>query len=263
MDVSQFEKLLEKISAFSDDAVIDLSLWGELSLHPRRMDLIRMVLSRPNLALIIETSGIGWKNGESEEALALAKEAADKSGRISPLPPLSWIVSLDSADSQHYENLRGPFFAEAQAFAKKLFTLFPNDAYVQAVRTSGEEDDIEKFYRSWKEAAPGSRNVIIQKYDDFCGALAKKQASDISPIIRRPCWHIMRDFLIFIDGRAPLCREDLKALKGEGDGIIVGNAFTEDLQVIWSRGEPYYQKQCEKQYFGLCAGCDEYYTYNF
>ncbi|MDR0876612.1 MAG: spiro-SPASM protein, partial [Treponema sp.] len=264
MDAVQFEKLLEKISAFSDDAVIDLSLWGELSLHPGRMELIRMTLARPNLALIIETSGIGWKNGEAEEAAALAKEAIDTGGRTSPLPPLSWIVSLDTADSQRYREVRGPGFAEAVDFAKKLFTLFPNDAYVQAVRTAGAEDDIEKFYRSWKEAAPGSKNVIIQKYDDFCGALLKKQASDISPVIRQPCWHIMRDFPVLIDGRVPLCREDIKALKGEGDGSIaagiLGNAFTEDLAAIWQRGKPYYQKQCEKHYTGLCAGCDEYYT---
>jgi spiro-SPASM protein len=263
MDAALFENILEKITAFSGDAVIDLSLWGEIGLHPQRMELIRMVLARPGLALIIETSGIGWKNGECEEAAKLAKEASDTNKRTNPLPPLSWIVSLDTNDREKYQELRGPFFNEAAEFAKKLLAVFPDDAYVQAVRTAGAEDDIEKFYRSWKEAAPGNRNVIIQKYDDFCGALPKKQASDISPVIRQPCWHIMRDFPVLIDGRVPLCREDLEALKGDTNGLILGNAFTGELPAIWAQGEAHYRKQCEKQYSGLCAGCDEYYTYNF
>jgi spiro-SPASM protein len=40
MELGKFESLLEKITAFSGDAVIDLSLWGELSLHPQKMEFI-------------------------------------------------------------------------------------------------------------------------------------------------------------------------------------------------------------------------------
>jgi spiro-SPASM protein len=262
MEPAQFESLLEKIAAFSGDAVIDLSLWGEPALHPQKMELIRMVFARPELALVVETSGLGWKAEEFETALALAS-GIPSAGRISPLPPLSWIVSLDAADPRRYREVRGPGFAEAVDAAKKLFTLFPGDTYVQAVRTEGAEDDIEQFYRSWKEAAPrGSANIIIQKYDDFSGALPKKQASDLSPVRRQPCWHIMRDLPVLIDGRVPLCREELSALNGEGRRVL-GNVFTETLEEIWSRGLPYYDEQSRKNYRDICAGCDEYYTYNF
>jgi spiro-SPASM protein len=152
--------------------------------------------------------------------------------------------------------------------ARKLLAFFPKDAYVQAVRTVGAEDDIEQFYRSWKEAAPsGAANIIIQKYDDFCGALERKQASDLSPVRRQPCWHIMRDMPVLIDGTAPLCREDIETLKGRGSGVvsrnILGNVFTDSLEAIWERGKPFYTGQCGQQYDGMCAGCDEYYTYNF
>jgi len=34
MDPQRFEDLLDRIVDFSGDAVIDLSLWGEASLHP-------------------------------------------------------------------------------------------------------------------------------------------------------------------------------------------------------------------------------------
>jgi spiro-SPASM protein len=265
MEPEQFEALLEKIIAFSGDGVIDLSLWGEFALHPQKMELIRMVLARRELALVIETSGLGWKAGDFEAALSLAAEnSGGKAGaRISPLPPLSWIISLDSNDPRRYREVRGPGFSEATANAKKLLELFPGDTYVQAVRTQGAEDDIEQFYRSWKEIAPrGSNNIIIQKYDDFCGILPKKQASDLSPVQRRPCWHIMRDLPVLIDGRVPLCREDLSALKGENRRVL-GNVFSGDLESIWDKGLPFYREQCGKIYGDICAGCDEYYTYNF
>jgi spiro-SPASM protein len=279
LDPAKFEALLDKIAAFSGDAVIDLSLWGELALHPRRMDLVRLVLERPQLALIIETSGIGWQGRDLEEAAALASQSS-QAARRNRLPPLSWIVSLDSADPGRYREIRGPGFTEAVDCAKKLLALFPKDAYVQAVRTSGAEDDIEKFYRSWKEITPqGNSNIIIQKYDDFCGHLEKKQASDISPIERQSCWHIMRDFPVLLDGTVPLCREELE------QGRILGNVYHHSLETIWSQGEKYYAEHCRlaqqvrlatktaqaakgagkenPAYPGICAGCDEYYTYNF
>jgi spiro-SPASM protein len=274
MEAGRFDSLLEKIVAFSGDAVIDLSLWGELSLHPQKMELIEMVLRRPDLDLIIETSGIGWKDGELDKCAALAKTAAPGKNKFR----LSWIVSLDTADPARYKEIRGSGFAEANDLAKKLLALFPRDAYVQAVRTAGAEDDIEKFYRSWKEITPNTSNIIIQKYDDFCGFLPRKQASDLSPVQRQPCWHLMRDMPVLIDGTVPLCRERITGINGGNGGDAValnlGNAFTEPsaganaLEIIWERGRRFYTEQAGqtpggKKYDSLCAGCDEYYTYNF
>jgi len=281
VESGRFDSLLDKIAAFSGDAVIDLSLWGELSLHPQKMELIDMVLRRPELDLIIETSGIGWKDDELDKCAALAKTATPGKNKFR----LSWIVSLDTADPARYREIRGPGFAEVNGFAKKLLALFPNDAYVQAVRTAGAEDDIEKFYRSWKEITPNISNIIIQKYDDFCGFLPRKQASDLSPVQRQPCWHIMRDMPVLIDGSVPLCREQIaggsasasaSAINGVngvngvngGGGINLGNAFTEKLEDIWEKGQRFYSEQSGqipggKKYDSLCAGCDEYYTYNF
>jgi spiro-SPASM protein len=263
MAPERFSSLLEKISAFSGDAVIDLSLWGELALHPRREELVGMVLSRPGLSLVIETSGIGWKAAELENIAALVKPGTRPSPQ-NGAPPLSWIVSLDSADPRRYGEIRGPGFPEALDCAKKLFELFPEDTYVQAVRVDGAEDDTEKFYRSWKEAAPrGQANIIIQKYDDFCGALPKRQASDLSPIERQPCWHLMRDMPVLIDGSVPLCRERLFDADPDVSAFRLGNVFTDSLEEIWSRGQEPYHEQCRGRYGYPCAGCDEYYTYNF
>jgi spiro-SPASM protein len=261
MEARDFESLLEKICAFSGDAVIDLSLWGEISLHPDKMALIEMTLRRPELALVIETSGIGWQNSELEYSAQLAQTAASVRRKTS-LPPLSWIVSLDTADPAQYKEIRGAGCAEANDCAKTLLSLFPHDTYVQAVRTEGAENDIERFYRSWKEAAPAAANIIIQKYDDFCGMLPRRQASDLSPVIRQPCWHLMRDMPILLDGTVPLCRQQIA---GADNKCTIGNALNEPLDIIWERGQRFYAEQsgAMPQYNSLCAGCDEYYTYNF
>lgn len=258
MEPARFVQILDRITDFSGDGVIDLSLWGELSLHPEKMSLIRSVLARPNLSLIIETSGIGWKTGELE---ALGEEVKNMPPRNHPLAPLSWIVSLDAQDPQRYREIRGSGCAEAVETAKTLMGLFPKDAYVQAVRVKGFEDDIEQFYRFWK--AVGA-NIIIQKYDCFCGALPALGAADLSPIKRQPCWHLMRDMPILMDGTIPLCREDLGILGESRDNQgIMGNIFDEPLDLIWSRSEGAYREQSKGEYAGICAGCDEYYTYNF
>ncbi|MDR1837708.1 MAG: spiro-SPASM protein [Treponema sp.] len=264
MDCGRFESLLDNIIAFSGDAVISLSLWGELSLHPEKMKLIEAVVSRDELALVIETSGLGWMHEELEKCAGLSGLSKRDAGKNSPAP-LSWIVSLDTTDPKEYAKLRSSGFAEANECAKKLLSLFPKDCYVQAVRAAGAEDDIEKFYRYWEKTAPnGEKNIIIQKYDDFCGALEKKQASDISPVIRKPCWHIMRDMPVLLDGTVPLCREDISMLKEtDGNSRILGNVFTASLETIWQNGERYYIEHCKKNYTGLCENCDEYYTFNF
>ena len=266
-----FTGLIDRIAEFAGDAVISLSLWGEVSLHPEKIGLIKAVLSRPALSLLIETSGIGWK---PEELTAIAELAAAASeARENHQAPLSWVVSLDAHDPERYREIRGPGFAEARACAKKLLELFPRDTFVQALRVKDFEDDIEHFYRAWKgEELPqqvidtgrkDGDHIIIQKYDDFAGALPRLQASDLSPVKRRPCWHIQRDMNILLDGNVPCCREDVAALKGAGDKPLWGNAFTEDLNVIWERGAALYREHCACEYKGICADCDEYYTYNF
>jgi spiro-SPASM protein len=251
LDPARFAALLDGIVEFSGDAAVDLSLWGELSLHPQKTDLIAAILERPGLSAVIETSGLGWGKAELE---GLAEAASRSAPRKNRMASLSWIVSLDAADSGRYRKIRGPGFTEAAECAKTLTRLFPGDSYVQALRVKGAEDDIERFYRSWKDAGA---NVIIQKYDDFCGTLPRLQAADLSPVRRQPCWHLMRDMPVLIDGSVPVCRETFAGT------AMLGNVFTEDLSTIWDRGEPLYREHCGNRYNGQCAECDEYYTYNF
>jgi spiro-SPASM protein len=116
------------------------------------------------------------------------------------------------------------------------------------------EEDLEAFFKSWKTR---TENVIIQKYDTFSGMLPDRAIADLSPIARIPCWHLKRDMAVLLDGTVPLCREDVRV------ATRLGNALEEDLSVIWGRAQETYRAHLAGDYPGICAKCDEYYTYNF
>ncbi|HVP17976.1 MAG TPA: spiro-SPASM protein, partial [Spirochaetia bacterium] len=242
MEPERFSHLAEKIAAFSGDAVIDISLWGEPSLHPRIFELISSVLGRQDLSLVIETSGVGW----NPDVFARVRDAFAK--------PPTWIVSLDASTEEMYRRLRGAGFAQAVKTAETLLAAFPRTTWVQAVRMKDNEDDLEIFYKTWRTK---TENVIIQKYDSFSALLPDRKVADLSPVRRFPCWHLKRDMAILIDGTVPLCREDVRIEHR------LGNAFEDDLAVIWDRGEEPYRQHVLAKYPRICVGCDEYYTYNF
>jgi spiro-SPASM protein len=242
MPVAAFADLARRIAEFAGDAVIDVSLWGEPGLHPQMAELAAAALALPGIELVIETSGVGWSPG-------VLRAMRD---RLQRAP--TWIVSLDAASEEMYGRLRGTGFAEANRAAEELLTLFPATTWVQAVRMKENEEDLDVFYRKWKERTP---NVIVQKYDSFAGLLPDRAVADLSPLKRFPCWHLKRDLAILIDGTVPLCREDVKA------ETRLGNAFSEDLAVIWDRAREIYEAHTFQRFPALCARCDEYYTYNY
>jgi spiro-SPASM protein len=242
MPLDDFERLAGKIKDFCGEAVVSVSLWGEPAYHSRIVDLIRVVQSLPGLKPIIETSGIGWKPSD----LAALAQSGDS------IP--DWIVSLDAHSAESYEKLRGQGQNTALDTVKDLLTFFPSHVYVQAVRMQENEEDLENFYRRWKES---QAHLIVQKYDHFCGLLPDRRVSDLSPLKRFPCWHVKRDINVLLDGSVPLCREDTRC------SIPLGNLLTDDLEAVWTAGEACYRRHLSQDYPDLCRKCDEYYTYNF
>jgi spiro-SPASM protein len=242
MKIEDFTGILEKIKNYCEDAVIGISLWGEPALHSRVYEMIEKVCEIPAFDFVIETAGLGW----NADALRALSKSSFKRCR--------WIVSLDAATEKLYESLRGQGFKEALAFTDTLLKLFQNNVYVQAVRMQRNEDELEQFYKQWKET---SAHVIIQKYDYFSGFLPQLKVTDLSPLKRFPCWHIKRDMCITIDGTVPLCKEDLTHAHSLGD------IFNEELPEIWERGNEVYLTHLKKQYPNICSECDEYYTFNF
>ncbi len=222
--------------------MIDVSLWGEPALHPRILDIITAALQTDGIDLVVETSGVGWPPGVFERL----KSAGGKQPR--------WIVSMDASNEASYRLLRGDGFAEATRTAEELLRLYPDRTWVQAVRMKENEDDLEAFYKQWKAR---TEHVIIQKYDAFSGTLPDRTVADLTPLKRFPCWHLKRDMAILLDGTVPLCREDI------GASVRLGNALQDDLAAIWEAASGIYRSHLDDRYPGICAACDEYYTFNF
>jgi radical SAM protein with 4Fe4S-binding SPASM domain len=62
---------------------------------------------------------------------------------------------------------------------------------------------------------------------------------------------------ILLDGTVPLCKEDL------GVSVRLGNALQDDLGTIWESAREAFRSHVSAKYPGICAACDEYYTFNF
>ncbi len=258
MRVEDFSVVLQKIADFSDDAVLNFSVFGDSVLHTDVEHFVEMTLAYPKLSVMIETTGLGWTQARVQKLFEIVQKAMPrKNGHI----PLYWIVALDALSSKVYgtvhnldEARSAEALKEAGTFADTVHQLFGDALWVQTTRMNENEGELEPFYRFWKERV---KQVIIQKYDSVCGALPDRRVADLSPLKRNPCWHLKRDMTILSDGTVPLCREDISV------STKFGNAFTESLATIWERGCPCYNQHIQSSYKGICERCDEYYTFNF
>ncbi len=240
MPLESFYRVVGEGARFCGDLVVGVSLWGEPSFYPDFPALCEGVASYPEVQLVVETSGIGWR----DEILKKTREILGDR--------ITWIVDLVTDQRELYSSLRGVGFEESRRTAETLLSLFPQTSYVQTVRMQETEEGLEQFYRSWKE-----RHLIIQKYDWFSGLLPQRKVTDLSPLHRFPCWHLKRDLSVLLDGSVPLCREDLKKEH------TVGNLFHQPIEEIWEKMGKVYLDHTRGQYPSLCEPCDEYYTYNF
>ncbi len=261
MSAQDFSRLVDRIAAFSETAVVSLSLWGEPSFHPDVPSLVQAVLRHPGLSLLVETTGIGWKDETLESVAASARSCGP---RMDGRHAIDWIVSLDAMTDGRYGAFRqlpadgtashASLFAEATGFVDRAARLFPGAVWPQTLRMTANEAELESFYRHWKGTLD---RVIVQKHDHFCGTVPDLRVADLSPLERHPCWHITRDMSILVDGTVPLCREDLYASRP------FGNALNDNLNDIWAGLRSVYEHHVNNIFEGMCGACDEYYTCNF
>lgn len=249
MKKEDFACLIDKIAAFSDDAVVSLSLWGESLLHPDIVELVKKVLSKPSLSILIETDCENLTQPLIDEIASVVKAASPRTNGKSAL---MWICGVDAVTEETYRALHGEnglTLAAVTASVHALEAAFPGDVYAQMVRVNENENELESFFRGWN-------NRIIQKYDCVSGQLPDRKPADLRPVKRNCCWHLRRDMSILADGSVPLCRQFMF-------GSVVGNAFTDDLATIWKASEERLSHHIEENYEGICQDCDEFYTCNF
>ena len=266
MSFENFKLLVKKINDFNPDAVVSLSLWGDPVVHPDFFDFVNEVLNYPGLTVLVETDGFDFTkpdfNSENSEGRNKLKALSDKVSRMGKrkngYSPVLWIVNVDAMTQKTYEEIHpGLKLDNAVASIKLLQSLFEGSVYSQFLRILKNEEELESFYRTYKEKDfISAGNFIITKYDHFCKKLPEIKSADLSPIDRNPCWHLRRDFNVLADGSVPVCRE--KSFE-----TACGNGISQDLETVWAEIDSAMQKDIEKKYCEGCSCCDEYYTYNF
>ena len=266
MPLEQLKKIADEAAEFSGEAVVSLSAWGEALAHPDIYTIIESVLAHSGLSLMIETDGSLVTRDLAERAASIAHNAPP---RANGHKKIYWMIKIDAVDQEMYGKMRAadetgggddgsPSFEKADAAYKILGEFFGDAAYAQFTRTTVNEMQLEAFYRGYKERG----NLVIQKYDSFCGRLPNLRPADLSPLERGPCWHFMRDMVIFSDGSVPLCKEQvLDALPGI-------NVFEKGIESAWQKIEEialHEKTDIQKMIMPceICKDCDEYYTFNF
>ena len=283
MPFERFCALVADIAATSERAVVSLSLWGEPLLHPRFVDCVREVLRYPQLSIFIETDGtlvteeLSEQLAEEARALPAATDGAFVCTGVASR--VIWCVQLDAVSSPMYAAVHGiansaqaeADFAAATRAVAVLSRQFPHAVYPQFTRMKQNESELEAFYRSWRRAdSPSLGELVIQKYDRFCGVLPDEKSADLSPLERFPCWHLRRDLCVRADGGVPFCKSAFPAavaLNGAPSSCVAGNVFDEGITAVWRHLAAPLQKHIQGDYAAVCSGvckaCDEYYTFNF
>lgn len=266
MEFEKYAKLLGDINSVNPDSVVSLSLWGEPVLHKDFFKFVEEGFKYPGLTILIETTGFDFSKEElanpSSNFNASMKSLSEKfhEAKIlkNGLSKLIWIVSLDAMKGETYEMIHpGLKYENAVESVKYLNSLFAGSVYAQYLRLNENEEELESFFRTFKEKTSISGgNFIIQKYDDFCKKLEDHKSADLSPVERFPCWHLRRDFNILSNGDVPFC-------KNKSFDSPVGNVFADSIENIWNKFDSELKNHIEKNYCKDCEACDEYYTYNF
>lgn len=243
VDFDRVARFAEELAELNPEAVVSLSPYSEPLLHPRFRDIAQLFREH-GFRLLVETNGLQLDD-------RLVSYFAEW-----PAEQLIVIVSLDSLNSAQYREWKGEAdYDRLMANIGQLFTLKPRNSFVQVLHMQGLEEEVDGFYRFWKEH---QERVLPRKYNSWCGRLPERRLSDLSPLQRGPCWHLQRDLVVRSDGQVMLCKQDLTGAYPRG------NVYTEGLSAVWERLNADYAEHLDSGFSrpALCDGCDEWYTFN-
>jgi spiro-SPASM protein len=241
MSLEHYGVVVDALAELSEDITVSLSYLGEPLLHPGIREIVERTLSRPRVRLILETDGSLFTPDFSDFVAAL------KSAN------LFVIFDLDAVQDGTYANLRGMRLRNVERNLRYLLGKGVKNVYAQLVRMDLNEGEMLPFFEQWeKEGA----KVIIQKYNSFVGLLPDRAHYDLRPLDRMPCWHLLRDLVVFRDGGIPRCKQDLNG------AFDFGNVIDDGANKVWEKGLAHYLRHCSGQYDAECSACDEFFTYN-
>lgn len=242
MDYENFKTAFDKIKRFAEDFYIAFSLLGEPLIHSGIKKFIEYVIADDDVNLILETDGAMFTPDFSDYIQEL--QASN----------LHIIFEVDAVRDETYRKIRDGRLDQVERYIRYLLSKTTQNIYVQMVRMDVNEHEMLEFFDIWeKEGA----KVIIQKYNSYLNLLPSLSQSDLQPLERMCCWHLLRDMVIFCNGDVPRCKQDING------AFHLGNILQEEVSDIWKKGEIFYLKHCANDYDDYCRICDEYFTFNF
>ena len=240
MELEKYKGLMMGLKDLSVEFVLSLGYMGEPMLHPDIMEMIDFVNGLGGIRVILETNGL-YLDRRNVDLLSERE--------------VEVIVALDSPDSKLYSELRSVDSLDiVEENVLYLLEKKGRSAYLQILQLEENEGYLDRFYRKW---IGYKDQIIINKYNSYKGGIKDRSAINLEPLKRFPCYHLKRDLVILVDGRVAFCKQDINGEK------CLGNAFEDNIKVLWDRLERYYIKDHQGYIDEFCRNCDEWHTYNF
>lgn len=249
LSLEQIKKIASEINEFfPDDLTICLGGMGEPLLHEDLNSILKefsMVNSIKEI--LIETS---FSTDIQRLIETLENMNAPEKRKI------SIIVNLTTLDSRKYKDIYGKDELEIilAKIDQLLNTLDAKQVHVQMIKMKEVEEEVEKYFNYFENK---NINVILQKYNRYADLMPEKRVSDLTPVKREFCWHLLRDMYIRSDGAVSLCRISMD------DSL--GNIQSSTLEELWDKGlssADLTLKGKDNEINAPCLSCDEWYTFN-
>lgn len=247
------DRLLAAFTAapLAEDLSVSLTGAGEPLDHPRLLEVLRAALASPAVVQVfLESFGADLDLSRFQELCALP--GAQK---------LRLIVRLSTLRGERYARFYGVdalsmTLQNLDAIAAASGTARPFPVYVEMLRLKETEDEVQAFFDRFEG---GPLIPLLNKYNSYAGRLADRKAADLSPIERSFCWHLARDIYLNVEGRMPLCKQDLYA-EGASQSLLDADIFAAFAAHAAAHAASFGGQH--EQVGAPCLQCDEWFTFN-
>ncbi|TGL44419.1 spiro-SPASM protein [Leptospira perdikensis] len=249
VSVENVKKTISKLNTeLTSPITISLSGNGEPLLHPEFQSVIIEILKLEFLTeLIIETAL--YTNTESLLSLIGSLNPSEKE-------KLCIIVNVTTLKQEVYQSLYGkPELEKVLNSINQLSEILPSRSlHVQMIKMKEVEEEIDPYFTFFEKKGI---NIILQKYNTFAKKLPERRVSDLTPIHRDYCWHLVRDLSVSVDGSVSICKQNQTEM--------IGNLYSEPFNDVWRKGLDFFKYSFNGEHQKIpapCLNCDEWYTFN-
>lgn len=242
-----FKKIISDMKVFGDNYAVCFGGNGEPLQNREFYRLLETAINEPLINnIIIETDGFFCDDNYRQFL------DRDKSGKVCT------IIDMNGFNKETYLKIH-----QQDAFDTVLKNILAlneckkndNSLYLEIMKINETENFLDDYYTFWE----GYKiPIILQKQNTYLGAVTDRRYSDLTPLERRFCWHLLRDLYILGNGKVSYCKQDYDARLERGD------LNKDSIQQIWQRGEKLFVDNYNKNYPEKpgCLLCDEWYTFN-